>query len=116
MVHQQQTPPVQQHRPTLELLHCKPRVLGSFTSKQKPGSFTQNTVDGSEIRLRNQLRLVVYPIIYTVLNIPGGAGFFSINSSGELDLGDLQIDTVTTKYMKIWILSNSITVVVWKLV
>ena len=32
-----------------------------------------HTVDGSEIV--HQLRLVVYPIIYRVLYIPGGAGF-----------------------------------------
>jgi len=32
-----------------------------------------NPVDGSEIL--HQLRLVVYPIIYMVLYIPGGAGF-----------------------------------------
>ena len=28
-----------------------------------------------EIRLYNQLRLVVYPTVYRVLYIPGGAGF-----------------------------------------
>ena len=31
-----------------------------------------DTVDGSEIRRENQLRLVVYPMIYRVLDIPGG--------------------------------------------
>ena len=30
------------------------------------------TVDGSEIRRENQLRLVVYPCIHRVLYIPGG--------------------------------------------
>ena len=33
------------------------------------------TVDGSEIQQTHQLRLVVYPIIYRVSYIPGGAGF-----------------------------------------
>ena len=33
------------------------------------------TVDGSEIRETHQLRLVVYPNIYKVFDIPGGAGF-----------------------------------------
>ena len=32
-----------------------------------------NTVDGRNPA--NQLRLVVYPIVYKVLHIPGGAGF-----------------------------------------
>ena len=35
-----------------------------------------DTVDGSEIRRENQLRLVVYPIIYRVLYIPGGCWGF----------------------------------------
>ena len=36
------------------------------------------TVDGSEIRRENQLRLVVYPhdVIYRDFLIPGGAGLF----------------------------------------
>ena len=34
-----------------------------------------HTVDGSEIRRYNQLRLVVYTIIDRALYIPGGAGF-----------------------------------------
>ena len=34
-------------------------------------------VDGSEIRLFHLLRLVVYPIIYKVLHIAGGAGFLN---------------------------------------
>jgi len=34
--------------------------------------FIVPTFDGSEIRRENQLRLVVYPIIYRVLHIPGG--------------------------------------------
>ena len=37
-----------------------------------------DTVDGSELRLYNQLRLVVYPVIFRVLYIPGGClGFLS---------------------------------------
>ena len=39
------------------------------------------TVDGRHPA--NQMRLVVYSIIYRVLYIPGGAGFFSINSMCE---------------------------------
>ena len=35
--------------------------------------YTDTTVDGRNPA--NQLRLVVYPIIYRVLYIPGGAGF-----------------------------------------
>ena len=42
---------------------CSWQIICNFT----------NTVDGSEIL--HQLRLVVYPIIYRVLYIPGGAGF-----------------------------------------
>ena len=37
-----------------------------------PSSLVPNTVDGRNPA--NQLRLVVYPIIYRVLYIPGGAG------------------------------------------
>ena len=37
--------------------------------------WNDDTVDGSEIRRENHLRLVVYPIIYRVFYIPGGAGF-----------------------------------------
>ena len=37
------------------------------------GEFDNNTVDGRNPA--NHLRLVVYPIIYKVLYIPGGAGF-----------------------------------------
>ena len=37
------------------------------------------TVDGLK-NPANQLRLVVFPISYKVLYIPGGAGFFSITS------------------------------------
>ena len=33
------------------------------------------TVDGSEIRLTHQLRLVVFPVIQRFFYIPGGAGF-----------------------------------------
>ena len=36
--------------------------------------FYNPTVDGSEIL--HELRLVVYPIIYKVLHIPGGTDFF----------------------------------------
>ena len=44
-----------------------------------------NTVDGSEIWL-NQLRLVVYPIIYKVLYIPGGClGFLPLTVSIKYD-------------------------------
>ena len=35
----------------------------------QPGGLNQNTVDGSEILRENQLRLVVYPVIYRVLYI-----------------------------------------------
>ena len=39
----------------------------------------RNTVDGRNPA--NQLRLILYPIIYGVLYIPGGAGFCFINST-----------------------------------
>ena len=47
---------------------------GGNSLTRKPEN-TEHTVDGSEIRLYNQLRLVVYLIIYKVFYIPGGAGF-----------------------------------------
>ena len=41
-----------------------------------------NTVDGSEIRRKNQLRLVVYPMIYSIYKVsnttPVGAGFLNL--------------------------------------
>ena len=51
----------------------KVRRWYNWRSKRK----NKNTVDGSEIRRQNLLRLVVYPIIYRVLYIPGGAGFLN---------------------------------------
>ena len=42
-------------------------------------------VDGSRIRRENQLRLVVYPIIYKVLYIPGGDRRISEPSTVGLD-------------------------------
>ena len=48
-----------------------PREMGAFV--------WFHAVDGSEIRRENQLMLVVYPIIYRVLYIPGGAGFSWFN-------------------------------------
>ena len=59
------------NRPFLKILDwwtCRPSVP---TNKVR-SSFV-HTVDGGN--LANQLRLVVYPIIYRVLKIPGGAGF-----------------------------------------
>ena len=51
----------------------------SFGTQPHNGS---TTVDGSEIRLTHQLRLVVYPIIYRVFIHPGWLfGISSINSS-----------------------------------
>ena len=38
--------------------------------------FHTSYVDGSEIQRENQLRLVLYPSIYRVSYIPGGAAFF----------------------------------------
>ena len=42
------------------------------------------TVDGTEIL--HQLRLVVYPIIFMVLHIPGSAGFLPSTVGFELEL------------------------------
>ena len=41
-----------------------------------------DTVDGRH--LANQLRLIVYPIFYRVLYIPGGAGFLSSTVSSKI--------------------------------
>ena len=59
---------------------CVPRPFrsslrgNSWPSERGKGRFSLLgiTVDGSEIRRENLLRLVVYPIIYRVLYIPGG--------------------------------------------
>ena len=69
-------------------LNSEPKKWRSFLTsgaKSYEGCFTNprkelvpnevHTVDGSEIRQENQLRLVVYPIIYGVLYISGGAGY-----------------------------------------
>ena len=58
----------------------RPRIFSTFSRKSrgwrfegkegKYGEIRHTTVDGSEIL--QQLRLVVYPIIYGVLYIPGG--------------------------------------------
>ena len=48
------------------------------------------TVDGSEIRLTHQLRLVVFPVIQRFFYIPGGAGFPP--SNGTISLLHLEAD------------------------
>ena len=50
-------------------------------TSQKKSKFKEATVDGRN--LANQLRLVVYPIIYRDLYIPGGAGFLPSTVSME---------------------------------
>ena len=53
--------------------------LGKFMAGPALGFDWRDTVDGSEIRRANQLRLVVYPTIYVVLYIPGGClGFLPL--------------------------------------
>ena len=51
---------------------CQPSVVTAGCREDREG-----TVDGSEIRLTHQLRLVVWPIIYREFYIPGGAGFLN---------------------------------------
>ena len=73
-------------------------------------------VDGSEIRRENQLRLIVYPIIYRILYIPGGelAGFLpstvspSISSYGTLKFLKMMSRCVSTheKHLTIFQLST----------
>ena len=62
-----------------------------------------NTVDG--INLAKRLRLVAFPISYKVLYIPGGAGFFFINSIEDI----LQICVIFEfiKYIHIYYNLNS---------
>ena len=48
-----------------------------------------DTVDGRNPA--NQLRLVVYPIISRLLNIPGGAGFLPSTVSNDCGLQGMEI-------------------------
>ena len=62
-----------------------------------PGAYT---VDGSEIRRKHQLRLVVYPFIYSFLFIPGGSGFLPSTLGKEKGLlkGHYMTPTQTMHY------------------